>query len=268
MDDRDGGRLSVGAFRAHRGDHGLRAASSDRALGLLLSAAQRSGLSTRKVASKVNPARPHGGASHLEVFSMLKRSLRPWRAAALPLVFLAAVAQGQAHITSPKEQFGHNIGDDYWLANYDQFQAYWNKLAKESDRMKLVEIGKSAEGRSQLMAIISSPENMKKLDHYKEISRRLAMAEGLTDEQARSLAKDGKAIVWIDGGLHATEVLGAAQLMETVYQLLSRNDEETRRILNDDIILAVHVNPDGMQLVSNWYMKDADSLKRNMNIPR
>ena len=199
---------------------------------------------------------------------MLKRSLRPWRAAALSLVFFATVAQGQAHITSPKEQFGHNIGDDYWLANYDQFQEYWRKLAKESDRMKLVEIGKSAEGRPQLMAIISSPENIKKLDRYKEISRRLALAEGLPEDQARALAKEGKAVVWIDGGLHATEVLGAAQLMETVYQLLSRNDDETRRILNDDIILAVHVNPDGMQLVSNWYMQEKDSLRRNMNIPR
>jgi hypothetical protein len=199
---------------------------------------------------------------------MLKRSLRPWRAAALSLVFFATVAQGQAHITSPKEQFGHNIGDDYWLANYDQFQEYWRKLAKESDRMRLVEIGKSAEGRPQLMAIISSPENIKKLDRYKEISRRLALAEGLPEDQARALAKEGKAVVWIDGGLHATEVLGAAQLMETVYQLLSRNDDETRRILNDDIILAVHVNPDGMQLVSNWYMQEKDSLRRNMNIPR
>jgi hypothetical protein len=198
---------------------------------------------------------------------MFTRSLRPWRAAALPLVFLATVAQAQ-HITSPKEQFGHNIGDDYWLANYDQFQEYWHKLAKESDRMKLVEVGKSEEGRPQLMAIISSPENIKKLDRYKEISRRLALAEGLTDDQAHALAKEGKAIVWIDGGLHATEVLGAAQLMEIVYQLLSRNDDETKRILNDDIILAIHVNPDGMQLVSNWYMKDADTLKRNMNIPR
>src|SRR6266513_758524 len=200
--------------------------------------------------------------------SMLTRSPRPWRAVALPLVFIATVAQAQSHITSPKEQFGHNIGDDYWLATYDQFQAYWQKLAKESDRMKLVEIGKSAEGRPQFMAIISSPENMRKLDRYKEISRRLALAEGLTDDQARTLAKEGKAVVWIDGGLHATEVLGAAQLMETVYELLSRNDEETRRILNDDIILAVHVNPDGMQLVSSWYMQEQDTLKRNMNIPR
>src|SRR5437763_8246404 len=132
---------------------------------------------------------------------MLMRSSRPWRAAALPFVFMATVAQAQ-HITSPKEQFGHNIGDDYWLANYDQFQEYWHKLAKESVRMKLVEIGKSAEGRPQLMAIISSPENLKKLDRYKEISRRLALTEWLTDDQARTLAKEGKAVVWSDGGLH------------------------------------------------------------------
>jgi hypothetical protein len=179
-----------------------------------------------------------------------------------------AAQQPNASITTPKQQFGHNIGDDYWLANYDQFSAYWHKLAGESDRMKLVDIGKTEEGRTQLMAIISSPENMKHLDRYKEISARLAHAEGLTDEQAHALASEGKAVVWIDGGLHASEVLGAAQLMQTVYDLLSRNDPETKRILNDCIILAVHVNPDGMQLVSNWYMSEPDTLKRNENVPR
>ena len=182
----------------------------------------------------------------------------------------AAAAQQQvtASITTPKQQFGHDIGDDYWLATYDQFSAYWHKLASESDRMKLVEIGKTAEGRPQLMAIISSPENMKHLARYQEIAQRLAHADGLTDEQAHALAKEGKAVVWIDGGLHASEVLGAHQLMETVYDLLSRNDPETKRILNDCIILAVHANPDGMQFVSSWYMKDADTLKRNMDVPR
>ena len=123
----------------------------------------------------------------------------------------------------PKQQFGHDIGDDYRFANYTQLTEYWQKLDRESDRMKLVEIGKTAEGRPQLMAIITSPENHKKLDRYKEIARRLALAEGLTDDQARALAREGKAVVWIDGGLHATEVLGAQQLMETVYQLVSRN---------------------------------------------
>jgi len=188
------------------------------------------------------------------------------------IVFAAAVllqpqiASAQK-ITSPKEQFGFNIGDDYKLANYTQFETYFRKLAKESNRMKLVEIGKTAEGRPQLMAIISSPANLAKLERYKEISRRLSLAEGLNDEQAHALAKEGKAVVWIDGGLHATEVLGAAQLIETVYQLVSKSDAETMRFLDDCIILATHANPDGMQLVSNWYMKDADTLKRGMNIP-
>ena len=207
---------------------------------------------------------------HGEIMQELPiRSVTRWSIAiGLGLALQALTATAQGTITSPKQQFGFNIGDDYKLANYTQFEAYWRKLAKESDRMKLVEMGKTAEGRPQLMSIISSPANLKKLDRYKEISRKLAFAEGLSDEDAHALAREGKTIVWIDGGLHATEVLGAAQLIETVYQLLSKSDAETMRFLNDCIILAVHANPDGMELVSNWYMKDADTLKRSMNIPR
>jgi hypothetical protein len=212
---------------------------------------------------------PHiHGESMLGSTTTIRRHLGAGLAIAGAFVFCAPAMSAQGSITSPKQQFGFNIGDDYKLANYTQFEAYWHKLAKESNRMKLVEIGKTAEGRPQLMSIISSPANLAKLDRYKEISRKLAMAEGLTDAEAHALAHEGKAIVWIDGGLHATEVLGAAQLIETVYQLVSKNDPETMRFLNDCIILAVHANPDGMELVSNWYMKDADTLKRNMNIPR
>src|SRR3982750_1425078 len=184
------------------------------------------------------------------------------------LIGTSVPAQQQNHVTSPREFFGHNIGDDYWLATYDQFVDYWKKIDAESDRMQVVEIGRTAEGRPQLMAIVTSPENFRKLARYKEIARKLALAENLSEAEARALAHEGKSVVWIDGGLHATEVLGAHQLIETTYQLVSRTDPETMRILNDDIILAVHANPDGMQLVSNWYMQEADTLKRNMNIPR
>jgi len=200
---------------------------------------------------------------------MSTRALRTWRLAVLPIAFAAtaATASAQTHITTPKEFFGHNIGDDYWLPNYDQFVQYWHKIDAESDRMQVLEIGKSSEGRPQLAAIITAPENFKLLQHYKDISMRLAKGEGLTNAQAHALAKEGKAVVWFDGGLHATEVLGASQLIETSYQLISRNDDETKRILHDDIILAVHANPDGMQLVANWYMQEPDTLKRNENIP-
>jgi len=185
------------------------------------------------------------------------------------VLLLAGASAGAQTITSPKQQFGFNIGDDYQLATYTQFVEYWQKLDKESDRMKVVEIGKTAEGRPQLMAIITSPENHKKLERYKEISRRLATVDGLTDDQAHALAREGKGVVWIDGGLHATEVLGAHQLIETVYQLVSRTDPETTRFLNDLIILAVHANPDGMELVSSWYMREKEPARRSGNgLPR
>lgn len=193
---------------------------------------------------------------------------------ALPLLAAAGEARAQAavavdDITTPMEQFGHEIGADYVLPNYEQFVEYWTKLDAESDRMRLVDIGRTAEGRTQYMAIITSPENFADLDRYQEISRRLALAEGLTDDEARQLAREGKAVVWFDGGLHATEVLGAQQLMETVYQLVSRDDPETLRILDDVIILAAHANPDGMALVSNWYMREEVPEERSTRgIPR
>src|SRR5687768_7951567 len=172
-------------------------------------------------------------------------------------------------VTSPKTEFGHAFGDDYFLANYKQMEAYWRKLDRESDRMVLQDIGRTAEGRTHLMAIVTSPANHRNLARYKEISRRLALAEGLTDDQARALAKEGKAVVWIDGGLHATETLGAQQLGEMVYQMVSRNDEETLRILDDVIILFVHANPDGNDLVADWYMRAPDPTERSYsNLPR
>src|SRR5262249_12411668 len=132
-------------------------------------------------------------------------------ALALCLIANFAGALAQNKLTSPKDHFGFNIGDDYQLANYTQYEAYIKKLDQESDRLKVVEMGKSAEGRTMYLAIITSPENHQKLDRYKEIARRLALTEGLSDEQARALAAEGKAVVWVDGGLHATEVLGAQQ---------------------------------------------------------
>jgi hypothetical protein len=172
-------------------------------------------------------------------------------------------------ITPPKDQFGHAIGDDYYLVNYTQYVDYLKKLDVQSERMIVTEIGKTEEGRPELTAIITSPENQRRLPLIKEANRKLALAENLTDDQARQLARDGKPVVWIDGGLHATEVLGAQQLVETIYRLNTKSDPETLRILNDVVILCTLVNPDGMELVSNWYMRDADEKKRSTGgIPR
>ncbi len=186
--------------------------------------------------------------------------------AAAPYAQKAATA---SKVTAPKDQFGWAVGDDYRLVNYTQYTDYLKKLQAQSERMLVTDIGKTEEGRTEFTAIITSPENLRKLPLIKAANRKLALAENLTDDQARVLAREGKTVVWIDGGLHATEVLGAQQLIETIYRLNTKTDPETLRILNDTIILCTLVNPDGMELVSNWYMRDADEKRRSTNgIPR
>lgn len=184
-------------------------------------------------------------------------------------LFIGITSYGQSKITTPKEQFGANVGDDYFLISYSQLVDYWNKLDKESNRMKLETIGKTAEGRLQYMAVITSPKNFEKLNTYKEISRKLALADQITEQEAKEYSKIGKAVIWIDGGLHATEVVGANQLVEMAYQMVSAKDDETTRFLDDIILLLVHANPDGMDLVANWYMREKDPKKRTFSsIPR
>ena len=193
---------------------------------------------------------------------MLKKALL------LLSVVVTIFAQAQ-NVPSPKSHFGFNIGDNYQLANYTQTEAYLQKLAAASNKMKLQSIGTTEEGRTQYMVIVSDPANLAKLAKYKSISQQMARAEGLTDADAKQLANEGKAVVWIDGGLHANEVLGIHQWIETLYQILSRNDDETKRILKSTIILFVHANPDGQELQSDWYMRHSDTLKRNTaNLPR
>ena len=195
--------------------------------------------------------------------------MRTCTAVALLLVWFVAAPSTQTRITTPKEALGFNFGDDYQLANYQQISGYWRTLARQSDRIVVEQIGLTAEGRPHLMAIVTSPENHATLARYREIARRLALADGLTDDDARALAKEGKAVVWIDGGLHATEVLGAQQLGEMVYQMVSRTDDETLRLLNDCIILLVHANPDGNDLVADWYMRNPLPERRTLaGLPR
>ncbi len=161
-------------------------------------------------------------------------------------------------VPTPESVLGHKPGDDFYLANYDESLDYFHKLAASSDRIKLLSVGKTTRGLDWEIAIISSPRNLAQLDKYKDISRRLALARGLTDEQARTLAREGKAIVHIDGGMHSTEVAGAQQSIALAYKLLSsQGDPEVDAIL-DNVILMLWptLNPDGQNEVVKWYRKN------------
>ncbi len=170
----------------------------------------------------------------------------------LPLTLLAQT------VPTPESVLDHKPGDDFYLASYDDARAYYQKLAASSKRIKLINVGKTTRGLPWEIAIISSPENLARLDHYKDISRRLALARGLTDTEAHALAREGKAIVHLDGGLHSTEVAGAQQSISLAYHLVSaQNDPEVDAILNNTILMLwPTLNPDGQNEVVAWYRKN------------
>src|ERR1051325_2484733 len=128
-------------------------------------------------------------------------------AAVVLLLGRAAIpAARQSAVPAPADVLGFTPGDDYKLADFSQVRDYFLKLDAASDRVQVSSAGLSTEGREMLVAGISSDDNLRNLAHYKDISRRLALVRGVSDEDARALARDGKAIVWIDNGLHASEV--------------------------------------------------------------
>jgi hypothetical protein len=182
---------------------------------------------------------------------MLAKSTVP----ALLLFIAAATAQT---IPTPESVLGHKPGDDFYLANYDESRDYFHKLAAASNRIKVISVGKTTRGLDWEIAIISSPQNLAQLDKYKDIARRLAQGRELSDEQAKALAHDGKAIVHIDGGLHSTEVAGAQQSILLGYKLVAtQGDQEVDAIL-DNVILMLWptLNPDGQNEVVAWYRKN------------
>ncbi len=185
-------------------------------------------------------------------------------AAALLLPVFAVWAQ----VPTPESILGHKPGDDFFLASYTESLGYFQKLAQSTDKLKLVRVGKTTRGLDWYVAVISSPQNLADLDRYKDTARRLALVKGLTDDQAHDLARNGKVIVHIDGGLHATEVAGAQHTIQLAYNLITANDPETTAILNNVIlVLWFSINPDGQDQVAQWYRSNLGTPYEVSNLP-
>lgn len=188
----------------------------------------------------------------------------------LLLVAVCASSAGAqtSRIPSPESVIGFVPGTEHKLATYDQTIDYFKKLDAASDRLTLVDAGTSTQGRTFYFALISSPENLKKVDRHREIARRLSRPEGVSEAQAAALAREGKPLVHIDGGLHSTEVAGPQHTLMLAHNLLTKtNDPQIARIL-DNVILMLWptINPDGHQMVADWYMKNQGTP--NETLPR
>src|SRR6185503_19381005 len=128
-----------------------------------------------------------------------------------------------AQVPTPESHFGFRVGADFKLIDYAESIRYFQQLAQKSDRIKLVGVGTTSLGVPWTLAIISSPQNLARLDALTRIAQRIAHPAGLTDSSAQALAREGRAFVDISGGLHASEIAGSQHTVQLAYELLSRN---------------------------------------------
>jgi len=164
----------------------------------------------------------------------------------------------KATVPAPRDVLGFTPGDDRKLASWSQIVDYFKRLERASDRVKFQELGKTTLGRPFVLATISSPSNLAKLEHFKEIQRKLADPRTFNsnDAVAEKLIAEGRTIVLITCGIHSTEVGGNLLSMNIAYKLASDDSSETREILDKCIVLLVpSLNPDGNDIVKNWYDK-------------
>jgi hypothetical protein len=173
----------------------------------------------------------------------------------LPL-FLVVFSAGAA-IPTPESHFGHKIGVDNELLDWAKVVSYFEVLAKSSDRVKFLELGKTVEGRPQIAAVISSPANLKNLEHYREIQMKLSDPRKTTAEEAAKLELEGKMIVMITCSIHATEVASTHTAVEFAYRLASEDSNPKFKTILDNVIILLEPsqNPDGVDIVTRWYRK-------------
>jgi ribosomal protein S18 acetylase RimI-like enzyme len=199
----------------------------------------------------------------------MRRSLR---AVLIWIVAVSTVIAAQSRLPAPESVLGFKPGADFKLANYDRAVAYFRRLAASSKYIRIVETGRTTQGKTMIFALISTPKNLDRIERYRQIAQRLAHPAGLTDEAARELAREGKPIVHIDGGLHATEVAGPQHTLSLAHELIDRaqsGDTLVKRILDNVIVMLwPTINPDGQQMVADWYMSNVGTPYELSGLPQ
>lgn len=171
------------------------------------------------------------------------------RLLSLPTLALAAA-------TTPESFFGHRMGADRELLDWSKVVAYFDLLARSSDRVRVAEYGRSAENRPLIVATIAAPETLRNLDRFRDIQRRLADPRITPPAEADALVREGKNVVLITCSIHATEVASTHSAVEFAYRLATEKNPRFDAILKNTIVLLVpSLNPDGVDIVTSWYRR-------------
>lgn len=185
-----------------------------------------------------------------------------------PAPALAQSARSAAAVPTPESWFGHRMGADGFLEPYDKMVAYYRQLAKASDRIKLVEIGKSTEGRPYLALFISAPANLARLEEYRQMNLKLSDPRHVPQAEIDRIIREGKPVIAQSYDLHSTEIGSSLTAVEFTYNMVSKTDPETLNVL-DNVILVVlpSINPDGHEYVQQFYMKYKGTPYEGANVP-
>jgi len=186
----------------------------------------------------------------------------------LLLSFLTPVLRAQEEIIPPEDFFGFKMGADRKIARWDNIVDYFLLLQKESQKIKVVNMGPSTMGHPFLLVIISSPDNLADLDRFQEINAAISDPRGISEQEIKKMVAEGKAVISQSMSLHATEI-GATQMTpELAYDLLSRNDSETQRILDNVLYFMFPCfNPDGQIMVTDWYREYVGTEYEGSSLP-
>src|SRR5436305_12442596 len=219
--------------------------------------------------NRVSAAQPQHSAERPCLSGSISKMMRRGYASALTALcitfLIASAANAQRRVAqtstssvpSPRSVFGFNPGDDRTIADWKQITDYLAQLDRASDRVQVETIGTSTLGRTMVAAFISAPENIRNLDKYKAIQARLADPRKVaTDAERDQLIRDGKTVVVISCSIHSTEIVASQMAPQLAYNLATANDADTLSILRNTILILVpSPNPDGVDIVANWYRK-------------
>lgn len=186
----------------------------------------------------------------------------------MSLTIISTLLQAQTKITSPEEFFGFRLGSDRKIARWDKLVDYYNLLKTESEKIDVINMGPSTMGNPFLLVIISSKDNLANLDRLKDINAKISNPRGIVEAEIKKLVSEGKAVICQSMSLHATEIGGAQMAPELTYDLLTRKDEETQRILDNVIFFLIPCfNPDGQIMVTDWYNQTLGTEYEGTGLP-
>jgi Zinc carboxypeptidase len=174
----------------------------------------------------------------------------------LLVLALTFATTASAQVPTPESFFGFRMGTDGQLAGWPDILRYFETVGKTSDRVRILEMGTTTEGRRMIAAIVTAPENIAKLEAIREANQKLSDPRGLTEEQAREIASTQKVVVAIGCSIHASEIAATQTANELLYELATGTDARTAAILRDVVlVLLPSLNPDGHTIVIDWYRR-------------